>query len=314
MPASVITLKFGSLGLYKATRFCKGGFVFTLTLMGIWGRSHARIPFACGGTHKRTLAIVVIGIVLTVRIVVAERINLIEHVHRLAFVPGVHQFTVRGVPVTYYGEEIGMQNGTLPTKTSKDPVGRQFAWVPGILLDWLDLPVHRDRCRIPMQWNDGPNAGFCGQDATPWLPVHENYKTINVKSELADEHTRTSRLEITVDNRERLLRSGQIVRARLTRRVLNDVIMIPLGSVIPLERGRVVYVVEGGQAQRRLVELGFIKGRSVQILAGVEAGDLLIVAGHRFVGPGQPVTIVSDERPAAQTSLSSSVPPPADSP
>lgn len=120
-------------------------------------------------------------------------------------------------------------------------------------------------------------------------------------SELAEENTRTTRLEITVDNRQpvagvtgsTLLRSGQIVRARLTRRVLTDVIMIPLGSVIPLERGRVVYLVDADdQAERREVELGFIKGRSVQVLSGLQAGERLIVVGHRYVGPGQPVAVV----------------------
>ncbi len=113
-------------------------------------------------------------------------------------------------------------------------------------------------------------------------------------SELADEHTRTSRLEITVDNREHALRSGQIARARLTRRVLNDVIMIPLGAVIPLENGKAVYLADQeDRAQRREVELGFIKGRSVEILRGLAEGDRLIIAGHRFVGPGQPVNVAN---------------------
>ncbi len=116
---------------------------------------------------------------------------------------------------------------------------------------------------------------------------------INYISELADPHTRTTRLEITVDNPDHQLRSGQIVRARLTRRVLTDVIMIPLESVIPLERGRVVYVVNEGHAERRDVDLGLIRGRSVRVLSGLQAGDRLIVAGHRYVGPGQPVTVVS---------------------
>jgi membrane fusion protein (multidrug efflux system) len=128
-------------------------------------------------------------------------------------------------------------------------------------------------------------------------------------SELADEHTRTSRLEITVDNREHVLRAGQIVRACLTRRVLNDVVMIPLGAVIPLENGKVVYLADSeGRAERREVELGFIKGRSVQILSGLAEGDRLIVAGHRFVGPGQPVSVinVADEAPATQPEDTSS--------
>ncbi|MBN1811862.1 MAG: alpha-glucosidase [Anaerolineae bacterium] len=108
---------------------------------------------------------------------------------RQAKLLALFQFTIRGVPVTYYGEEIGLAEERFSAKTAKDPMGRQYAWVPGFLLDLLDLYVNRDGCRTPMQWNDGPNAGFCGQDATPWLPVHENYKTINVKSELADEHS-----------------------------------------------------------------------------------------------------------------------------
>ncbi len=118
--------------------------------------------------------------------------------------------------------------------------------------------------------------------------------TITYISELAHEGTRATRLEISVDNRRRLLRSGQIVRARLTRRVLTDVVMIPLAAVIPLEDGKVVYTVEGEEAQRREVEIGLIKGRRVRVLEGLVAGDRLIVAGHRFVGPGQSVTVVAE--------------------
>ena len=115
---------------------------------------------------------------------------------------------------------------------------------------------------------------------------------ITYVSVLADEGTRTTRVEITVDNRDRRLRSGQIVRARLTRRVLKDVFMIPLAAVIPLENGRVVYVVNDDHAERREVELDFIRGHSVRVLSGLATGDRLIVAGHRYVGPGQAVNII----------------------
>ncbi len=111
-------------------------------------------------------------------------------------------------------------------------------------------------------------------------------------SALADQGTRTTRIEVLVDNHEHRLRSGQIVRARLTRRVLRDALLIPLAAVIPLEKGYSVYVVRDGQAELRQVELGLLKGRDVQVLSGLAPGDELIVSGHRYVGPGQKVKVV----------------------
>ena len=117
--------------------------------------------------------------------------------------------------------------------------------------------------------------------------------TITFISSVADERTRSTRMEITLANQDGLLRSGQIVRARLTRQILENAVLIPLRAVIPMEEGYAVYVVEDSKAQRRQVRLGIIKGDRIQVLEGVQAGDRLIVAGHRFVAPGQDVNVVS---------------------
>ncbi|MBK9119165.1 MAG: efflux RND transporter periplasmic adaptor subunit [Phycisphaerales bacterium] len=110
---------------------------------------------------------------------------------------------------------------------------------------------------------------------------------------LATPETRTTRMELLLPNPTGRLRSGQIVRVQLTRRVLDEVVMIPLASVIPFHDARIVFVVEDGVAIRRTVELGFIKGTRVQILAGLNGGEALIVRGHRYVGPDQPVQITA---------------------
>ena len=118
---------------------------------------------------------------------------------------------------------------------------------------------------------------------------------ISFISELADHQTRSTRMEIKLDNSDRGLRCGQIVHVHLTRRVLNNVIMIPLMAVIPMEDSKAVYVVNSTQTQRREIELGIIKGDRVQVRQGLQVGDRLIVAGHRFVAPGQKVNIVSED-------------------
>jgi alpha-glucosidase len=83
--------------------------------------------------------------------------------------------TLRGTPIMYYGEEIGMENNDPKSKEDvKDPIGK---------LGW---PVEkgRDGERTPMQWTGGANAGF--SRATPWLPVPASAATHNVASENKD--------------------------------------------------------------------------------------------------------------------------------
>jgi membrane fusion protein (multidrug efflux system) len=110
-------------------------------------------------------------------------------------------------------------------------------------------------------------------------------------NELADQQTRSTRMEVTITNEQGLVRSGQIVLVRLTRRVLKDAVMIPLLAVIPMEEGNAVYVANSTEAKRCEVELGIIKGDNVQIRSGLKPGDNLIIAGHGFVAPGQEVNI-----------------------
>ncbi len=83
--------------------------------------------------------------------------------------------TLRGTPIMYYGEEIGMQNNDPKRREDvKDPIGRR-GW---------PKEKGRDGERTPMQWDDGPNAGFT--TGIPWLPIPTAYKTYNVADELKD--------------------------------------------------------------------------------------------------------------------------------
>ncbi len=101
-----------------------------------------------------------------------------------------------------------------------------------------------------------------------------------------------------------LLRSGKIVRVRLTRQVLPEVIFVPLAAIVPGENSKSVYVVAGGKAKRRDdVTLGLLKGRDVQVLDGLEAGDLLIM-NWQYVGPEDDVKIIEEVDPDEFTPLS----------
>ncbi|MGA7295476.1 MAG: alpha-glucosidase [Terriglobales bacterium] len=83
--------------------------------------------------------------------------------------------TLRGTPIMYYGEELGMENN--------DPVRKEDVKDPYGIAGW-PKQKGRDGERTPMQWNDSPNAGF--STVTPWLPVPASYKTHNVATEMKD--------------------------------------------------------------------------------------------------------------------------------
>jgi len=83
-----------------------------------------------------------------------------EHNDQIAKLMAALYLTLRGTPIMYYGEEIGMKT-TPPTSKEevKDPIGRT-GW---------PKEKGRDGERTPMQWDGSTNAGF--SKATPWLPV-----------------------------------------------------------------------------------------------------------------------------------------------
>ncbi|XP_078001210.1 amino acid transporter heavy chain SLC3A1-like [Glandiceps talaboti] len=87
-------------------------------------------------------------------------------------------FTLPGVPITYYGEEIGMEssdleNGGVGVYDPAQPQGNNT------------IPVNRIGQITPMQWNAEDNAGFSNSSDT-WLPINPNHQTINVEAQKDD--------------------------------------------------------------------------------------------------------------------------------
>ena len=97
------------------------------------------------------------------------------HNDQIAKLMAALYLTLRGTPIMYYGEEIGMKT-TPPVRKQdvRDPIGRT-GW---------PKEKGRDGERTPMQWDSTANAGF--SKATPWLPVPDTYKTHNVADESKD--------------------------------------------------------------------------------------------------------------------------------
>jgi len=100
--------------------------------------------------------------------------------------------TMQGTPYIYQGEEIGMTNVRFESIDDYRDIETLNMYREKVLEQGEDpqkvlKAIHyigRDNARTPMQWDDGPNAGFT--TGTPWIKVNPNYKSINVKEAMAD--------------------------------------------------------------------------------------------------------------------------------
>jgi len=103
---------------------------------------------------------------------------------RVASRVGVHQarvaqmllMTLRGTPIWYYGDEIGMTDVQISSVRMRDAMGHLAHG--GIF--------SRDPARTPMQWDAGPNAGFSAPPEETWLPIAPDYETVNVAVQSED--------------------------------------------------------------------------------------------------------------------------------
>ncbi|MCR5575986.1 MAG: alpha-glucosidase [Oscillospiraceae bacterium] len=96
----------------------------------------------------------------------------------------------KGTPFIYQGQEIGMTNMRLPELNMYKDVNTFNSarilskFFPKKKVLSIVQEGTRENARTPVQWDDGPNAGFT--TGKPWFFVNGNYREINVKAEEAD--------------------------------------------------------------------------------------------------------------------------------
>jgi multidrug efflux system membrane fusion protein len=99
--------------------------------------------------------------------------------------------------------------------------------------------------------------------------------------------TGTVQLRATVDNGERRLWPGRLVKVRLVLSTIQGAVLVPAVAPQMSAKGQFVYVVkEDSTAELRLVKTGQQQGNLVVIEEGVKPGEKVVVNGQLGVTPG----------------------------
>jgi len=101
-------------------------------------------------------------------------------------------------------------------------------------------------------------------------------------------------LELRVPNPDGRILPGMFARVELVKQVFNQALAIPLYAVISQGDEYLAFVEQEGRARRRNITPGVLAGWQVQVTSGLEAGDRVIVVGHRLLDDGQEVEVIKN--------------------
>ncbi len=106
---------------------------------------------------------------------------------------------------------------------------------------------------------------------------------------LIDPSTHSFTLKVLLPNPNKSLIPGMFASGELVLETIADSIMLPEEAIVALQGEWYIYKIVSEQALLKKVKLGLRKEGKVQILEGVEPGDLVIVGGNHKVSDGQKI-------------------------
>jgi HlyD family secretion protein len=123
-------------------------------------------------------------------------------------------------------------------------------------------------------------------DALPGRTFAGKVEEIGPAAALAN---RTFLVKVRVANADGALHPGTFARGTIVTALRASVLQIPEAAILPTPGEPIVFLVKDGRAVRREVTVGDRSNGFVEVTAGVEPGDQVVVAGHEGLTDTQPV-------------------------
>ena len=106
-----------------------------------------------------------------------------------------------------------------------------------------------------------------------------------------DEALRTLRIRAVAQNPSGRFVPGMFVKVQVNLAANKNAIMVPTEAIVPVLKGKKVFVVRNGKAQEAMVTTGLRTDSKIQILDGLQSGDSLITSGIIAVKKDTPVKV-----------------------
>lgn len=96
-----------------------------------------------------------------------------------------------------------------------------------------------------------------------------------------DPLTRSVNVQISLDNKEGLLKPGMFVRANVVLRLTQSALTVPNNAILEIDNATFVFVKNGASYDRTVVKLGARDDNYTEIKEGLVPGDEVVIQGNR---------------------------------
>lgn len=103
--------------------------------------------------------------------------------------------------------------------------------------------------------------------------------------------TRTLRMRALVENKDGTLIPGTFANVTLPLESVEDALLVPTEALIPIQNGKMIFIVKNGKAKEVVVETGARTDSVVRVLSGVKVGDTILTSGVMSLRNGTPVNV-----------------------
>ena len=111
-------------------------------------------------------------------------------------------------------------------------------------------------------------------------------------SPVVDPQTGTFKITIEISDDERRIKPGMFGRMSIVYDRHENVLQVPRSAVIEERGDQTVFVVEDGEAVRRVVQTGYGSDGMVEITEGLSDTDQVVTVGHVGLKPGAKVKVI----------------------
>lgn len=172
--------------------------------------------------------------------------------------------------------------------TEGSAVGPQSA-VASFVSQAVEVAIEVEETRI--------NDIFKGQSVSLKMSAYPDQifpATVTSIAPTADPNTRTFTVKVTPIDEDGLLRSGMYADVSILADERIDITLVPRDALVQLDDQRqAVYVVGDGQVEQREVEVGISDSQRVEILSGLEPGEVVVIAGQPNLTDGAKVEVTN---------------------